>query len=446
MVQPKNTIKKLAKHVLVDGFHLVLDMEKSQGAWIIDAVSGKTYLDCYGNFGSSALGHNHPKMFSDEKFIKKLISAELEKPANSDIYTVEYVDFVIKFAKLAAPNDFKEHLFFIEGGGPAVDNAIKTAFDWKARKNPYQFQDENLEILHFDYSFHGRTGYALSVTRARNWQKTKFFPRFDWPWVKPPILKFPVNEKEIQRVKIEEEKAIKYIEMIIEKRPYQIAGIIIEPIQGEGGDNHFRARFLNELRRITLNNDVLLIFDEVQTGFGAAGKMWCYKHFSVKPDILVFGKKSQVCGFMTTERIDEVKDNVFRVPGRINSTWGGNLTDMIKCQKILEIMRGDNLIANAAETGEYFLRVLNNLAANHPDFVSNVRGRGFFIAFDMPNKYLRDMLRLTLWEEGLAQLACGEQSIRFRPPLIFTKENVDEAILKIDTSIRVLRANVVGIS
>lgn len=444
MINPKNAIRKLAKHVLVDGFHLVLDMEKSRGAWIVDAVSGKTYLDCYGNFGSSALGHNHPKMVSDKKFIKKLISAELEKPANSDIYTVEYADFVMIFAKLAAPNDFKKHLFFIEGGGPAVDNAVKAAFDWKARKNPYQFQHDDLEILHFAHSFHGRTGYALSATRTKNWQKTKFFPRFDWFWVEPPILKFPVDEKEIQRVKIEEEKAIMQIEKLIENRPYQIAAIIIEPIQGEGGDNHFRAGFLNELRRITLNNDILLIFDEVQTGFGTTGKMWCCQHFNVKPDILVFGKKSQVCGIMATERIDEVNDNVFKISGRINSTWGGNLTDMIKCQKILEIMRGDNLIVNAAETGEYFLKTLNNLAANYQDFISNVRGRGLFIAFDLPNKDLRDMLKLALWEEGLAQLSCGEKSIRFRPALIFTKENVDEAILKIDKAVRVLRANIVG--
>ena len=130
------------------------------------------------------------------------------------------------------------------------------------------------------------------------------------------------------------------------ENPDDIAALIIEPIQGEGGDNHFRKEFFHTLRRLCDEYDMMFILDEVQTGVGLTGKMWAYQHFDFEPDILAFGKKTQVCGIMVSNRVDEVKDNVFKVSSRLNSTWGGNLVDMVRCQKYLEVIKEENLVKN----------------------------------------------------------------------------------------------------
>ena len=433
-MQAKNVQKRLKRYILVDGFHIVLDIQNSQGVLIKEAVTGDDYLDCYGFFGSSALGHNHHKVWADKDLLEDLLYAAINKPANSDIYTVEYAEFVKKFAKIAKPDHFK-HLFFVEGGAQAVENGLKTAFDWKIQKIPEIYRTREQKIIYFNRSFHGRTLGALSATASGS-VKTKFYPRFNWLCVNPPILKFPVDNPEKRRIKTEDERAIKQVELFIKSNPYQIAAVIIEPIQGEGGDNHFSGRFFKALREITSENNILLVFDEVQTGFGATGRMWCYEHFGVKPDILIFGKKSHVCGIMVSDRIDEVENNVFKVSGRINSTWGGNLADMLMCKKILEIMREDKLVLNAALTGKYFLEKLEQLAFKYPRVISNCRGRGFLLAFDLPDYFGRETFGNLLWKEKLAHLKCGEKSIRFRPALIFSKNNVDQAILKIEEAIK----------
>jgi L-lysine 6-transaminase len=140
-----------------------------------------------------------------------------------------------------------------------------------------------------------------------------------------------------------ENKSIREIKQAFINNPDDIAAIIIEPIQGEGGDNHFRPEFLQRLRDIANEEDALLIFDEVQTGVGLTGTMWAHEQLGVKPDILAFGKKMQVCGILATNRVDEVPDNVFRVSSRINSTWGGSLTDMVRATRYLEIIQEDNI-------------------------------------------------------------------------------------------------------
>src|SRR5204862_7882687 len=124
-----------------------------------------------------------------------------------------------------------------------------------------------------------------------------------------------------KRVVADEAMAEKQILAAIAQRPNDIAAIIVEPIQGEGGDNHFRAEFFRMLRRVCNEHEMLLIFDEVQAGMGITGRMWCCQHFDVVPDMLCFGKKAQVCGVLAGPRLDEVAENVFRKPGRINSTW-----------------------------------------------------------------------------------------------------------------------------
>ncbi|MFQ6046877.1 MAG: L-lysine 6-transaminase [Gemmatimonadales bacterium] len=412
----------LRENILVDGFHIVIDLEKSHGAVMVDALEGKEYLDCYSCFSTLPIGYNHPKM-EDPVFRKALLAAALSNPANSDVYSCEYAAFVKAFRAHAAPPEFL-HLFFVAGGAVAVANAMKAAFDWKAKLNRSRgIEGGGDKILHFRDAFHGRTGYALSVTNTDP-TKTADFPKFTWPRISSPAIRFPLDEAAVRTA---EDRAAQEIEEAFARDPSGIAAILIEPIQGEGGDNHFRSEFLQRLRDYADRFDALLIFDEVQTGFGATGSMWAFQQLGVTPDIVAFGKKSQVCGIMSTARIDEVKDNVFRVSSRINSTWGGNLVDMVRCTRYLEIMAEDGLVENAAKVGRVFLEGLQALECDLEQ-VTNARGRGFMLAFDLPDRETRDRVRLSCWEQGLACLPCGSKSIRFRPPLIFSESDVEQAL------------------
>jgi len=412
----------LKENILVDGFHVVIDLEKSHGAYIVDALEGKEYLDCYGYFATLPIGHNHPKM-ADEGFRRSLMIAALANPANSDIYSREYAGFVETFRRIAVPDEFR-YLFFVAGGALAVENAMKAAFDWKVRRNRAKgIEGGGDRILHFKDAFHGRSGYTLSVTNTDP-TKTDYFPKFNWPRISSPYIDFPMDEA---KVRAKEEQACREIEAAFEADPHGIAAILIEPIQCEGGDHHFRPEFFRKLREYADRYEALLIFDEVQTGLGATGSMWAWQQMGVQPDLVAFGKKTQVCGVMSTRRIDSVPDNVFHLSSRINSTWGGNLVDMVRCARYLQIMEEDGLVENAARVGAYFLAGLQRLQAEYPQ-VTNVRGRGLMLALDLPDTATRNRVRQGCWDRGLAVLTCGPRSLRFRPPLIFSEADVDRAL------------------
>jgi L-lysine 6-transaminase len=173
------------------------------------------------------------------------------------------------------------------------------------------------------------------------------------------------------------------------------------------------------------------VFDEVQTGVGMTGKWWAHQHY-VQPDIISFGKKTQVCGILVTDRIDDIDENVFHSPSRINSTWGGNITDMVRFKKYLEIITEENLVDNARVIGDYLLTELTELTEKHPALLSNARGKGLYAAIDMPNGDMRKTSIQKIFEKGVIVLGSGEKSIRFRPALNVKKEHIDEAISVID--------------
>lgn len=427
-IAPQEVITTLSKHILVDGFDIIVDLEKSYGSYIVDARDGRTYLDFFTFFATLPIGLNHPKTLTPD-FKEKLLIAAVNKPSNSDFYTTEMAEFVDTFASVAMP-DSLPHLFLISGGTLAVENALKTAFDWKIRLNFQKGYTRELgnQVIHFQQAFHGRSGYTLSMTNTADPRKIKYFPKFNWPRILNPKITFPLNEENLSKVEKAEQISLQQIKRAILDNPDDIAAIIIEPIQGEGGDNHFRAEFLKELRTIADENDILLIFDEVQSGLGVSGKMWAYQHFGVEPDVVAFGKKTQVCGIMASKRIDLVENNVFVESSRLNSTWGASLVDMVRSQKYLEIIEQENLVENAAKVGKYFQEQLLSLQQKYPELLSNVRGRGLFIAFDLPADYIRDQFMREARKNGMLVLKCGKQSIRFRPSLNITTQIVDEAI------------------
>ncbi|MFF4254943.1 L-lysine 6-transaminase [Streptomyces sp. NPDC001663] len=431
-VHPDEVHERLGRHVLIDGFKLVLDPLASQGSWIVDARSGEKFLDLYSFFASAPLGLNAPGIVNDPDFMALLAQVAANKPANPDIYTTHYAEFVETFVRVLGDPDLPR-LFFVEGGALAVENALKTAFDWKSRRNEAAGRSPELgtKVLHLRKAFHGRSGYTLSLTNTEP-NKTARFPKFDWPRIDVPAVRFPL-ERHLAEVEEAERGALEQARRAFEDNPHDIACFLAEPIQGEGGDNHMRPEFLQAMQALCHEYDALFVLDEVQTGVGITGTTWAYQQLGLEPDIVAFAKKVQLGGIMAGRRVDQVADNVLRVSGRINSTWGGGLVDMVRARRILEIIEKDDLVANAAAVGAWFLAELRNLEVRHAPVASNSRGRGLMCAIDMPDSAVRDeVVRRLRTEEQVIALPCGERAVRFRPALSITRDELGVALRALD--------------
>jgi L-lysine 6-transaminase len=411
MIEPAAVHDTLRRHLLVDGFELVLDTDRSRGSRLVDARDGTAYLDLFTSFSSAPLGMNPPQLTGDPAFLAELAAVAVNKPANSDLYTTHYAAFVETFARVLG-DPALPYLFFTEGGAVAVENAVKTAFDWKSRHNQANGRDPALgtRVLHLTRAFHGRTGYALSLTNTDP-VKVARFPKFDWPRIEPDL--------DAARA-------------AFAAHPHDIACFLAEPIQAEGGDRHLAAEFLSGMQELCRAHDALFVLDEVQTGCGPTGTPWAYPQLGLAPDVVAFGKKTQVCGIMAGGRLDEVADHVFKVSSRINSTWGGNLTDMVRARRLLEVIEAEGLIDAAAVKGKRLLAELDALAAAHPQ-VTGVRGRGLMCAFDLPDPRVRDdLIRRLRTDERVLILPAGERTVRFRPSLAVTEDELALGVAAID--------------
>lgn len=421
-LEPDRVHEVLGRSMLIDGLDLVLDLNRSAGSYLVDARDGRRYLDMFTFFASSALGMNHPALAYDDAFREELTDAAVNKPSNSDVYSVPMARFVETFARVLG-DPALPHLFFVDGGALAVENALKVAFDWKSRYNQAHGIDPMLgtRVLHLRGAFHGRSGYTLSLTNS-NPVAVERFPKFDWPRIDAPYLRPRADIDALEAESLRQARAA------FEAHPHDIACFVAEPIQGEGGDRHFRPQFFAAMRALCDEYDALMIFDEVQTGCGLTGTPWAYQQLGVGPDVVAFGKKTQVCGVMAGRRVDEIADNVFTTASRLNSTWGGNLADMVRARRILEVIEVEELFDNAAVQGRYLRARLDELAADFPTVVLDVRGRGLMCAFSLPTTAERDELIRRLWQCGVIVLAGGDDSVRFRPALTVTRAELDEAV------------------
>ncbi len=440
-VSPQDVHSTLSRFQLVDGYDLVVDLEKSHGVWIHDSASGNDYLDAFTCFASWPLGFNHPDLMGGP-FNEEILKASRNKIANSDLYTAELAEFVEAFGSKVTPDDYPHH-FWVSGGSLAVENALKTAFDWKARKLGRTNFNENvndLVVLHFNQAFHGRSGYTMSLTNTLP-DKVGLFPKFNWPRVTNPFCEFDNDGNIINDIEAAEAQACAEIEQAFEEYPNRIAAIVIEPMQGEGGDNHFRNEFLDKLRQYADQREALLIFDEVQTGFYGSGKPWFWQHTTVRPDIVSFGKKTQTCGIYANRRVDEVADNVFEKSSRINSTWGGNLVDMIRCTQFIKIIERDNVAELVTQVGNHVVAGLRAIAKDTGSF-TNVRGKGSLIAFSLPTPEHRAAMLGLFMKAGVIALPCGIRSVRFRLPLIMTIAEADELLNRTKDAVSAMTAAV----
>lgn len=425
LLNENNCHEFIEDYMLKDILPIVPDFEKSHGCYLVDKKTGSEYLDCFTFFASNPLGYNREEL-SEKQFERELLKVAKIKPSNSDIWSVEMAQFLQTFIRVAIPKSYK-NLFLIDGGALAVENAIKAAVDWKIKRFG-DIGEREIDIIHLENSFHGRSGYTLSLTNTADPRKYKGFPSFPWTRLTPPVC----NNKTSDDVRIKEDIFFKNLSESLTVSDSRLpCCVVIEPIQGEGGDNHFTTQFHGRLRKICTEKDVLLIYDEVQTGLGLTGKMWAFQHYGIEPDIVCFGKKVQICGVMCTDKIKEVPNNVFEERSRISSTWGGNLVDMVRSKKFLEIIESNNLVVNAKLVGNYIIHELETLQRNHSNIIEGVRGKGLMIAFDVKEPYSRDEIISLLFQNKVIVLPCGRNSIRIRPPLDFSKHCSDIFIKKL---------------
>ena len=431
-VAPADVHATLSRHILALGHSFVLDLERSHGPFVRDAKSDQEFLDFASFYASNPLGFA-PAALTEPEFQQRLLRAATLKVANPDFYTTYFAEFVETLSRTAAPPTHP-HYFFVEGGSLAIENAMKVAFDWKVRRNQIEGHgDVGSQILHFEQAFHGRSGYSLSVTNTDP-AKTLHFPKFPWPRLPNPAMRFPQDEAAVNDVREMERLTLAKAERAFDLHGADIAAILIEPIQGEGGDNHFRPEFLKGLRRLADERGALLIFDEVQTGLGLTGSWWAHQQLDVVPDIICFAKKMQVGGILVSTRVDDV-DSVFKVPSRISSTWGGSLVDMVRATRILETIQNDKLLSNATQRGMELQHGLAALGERFAALVRNVRGRGLMCALDLPTPEQRATLIKAAFAQHLLLLPSGAQTVRFRPFLNVQTEHIQEMLLRLSAAL-----------
>ena len=420
--------------------HYYQDARRSLGNYAVD-VDGNTLLDVYGHIACVPIGYNHPALveaFKSERF------AWLAgfRPALGVAPPPEWVDLVEGPFMRCAPVGH-DRVMTVTSGAEAVENALKAAFAWKARRlrggrswSPEEMDAvmhnrqpgiNDLKIISFTGAFHGRTLGALSATRSKSIHKLDF-PAFDWPVVPFPTNLFPLDAY-VEENRATEARALELIEKVLREAGGTIAGLIIEPIQGEGGDRHASAAFFRSLRQLLTKYEAAFIVDEVQTGLGATGTFWAHEqwHLDTPPDIVTWSKKFQLGGLHL--RADFLPVEAYR----LFNTFLGDPLRAAQAEVILEVVERDDLVNHTRKTGELLVTGLSDLSRRHPDIFSSARGLGTFAAIDVRDAATRDRILDRVRQIGLEAGGSGDRSIRFRPALVFGSRHIAEALERLDT-------------
>ena len=365
-------------------------IEKGEGVWVFD-IEGKKYLDCLSAYSCLNTGHCHPKIFEAmiEQAQKLTITSRAFRNAQMSLFLKE-------LAELTG----KEAILPMNTGAEAVETAVKIARRWAYQVKG--IEKYNAEIIVCENNFHGRTTTITSFSSEPNY-KEGFGP------FTPGFKIIPYGDAEALR------KAI---------TPNTCA-FLLEPIQGEAGIIIPPEGYLKEAEKICKENNVLLMFDEIQTGFGRTGKLFAHQHEDVNPDVIIVGKAISG-GFYPVSAVlaDNSVMNVL-TPGSHGSTFGGNPLGCAVARAALKVLKEENLIENSAELGEYFLKKLKTLNNSH---IKEIRGKGLFIAIELdePARPYCEALQ----KEGLLCKETHTFVIRVAPPLIITKDQIDWAFEK----------------
>ena len=371
-------------------FNMRFDFEKSHGNYIYDKNTKKEYLDFFGMFSSIPLGYNHP-IFSKKSFTDDILRVSKFKMVNCEFHTDEYDRFYKKFMEFVSCDGQFVDAHFCSTGALAVECAVKTAM--------YHSNKKNSKIVSVKNNFHGIMSYGNILT-------TRFFP------IKFRLEKFS-------------DTSWPSFESIDELRSLlssdkSIAGVMVEPIQSTFGDNHLDYSFIKKIRNICDEFKVPLIFDEIQTGFCVTGKTWFFENTDIVPDIVIFGKKAQVCGIMTTKKFSGIFKSKFKM---LDTTWDSDLVDMVRSTYIMDFIKENDILEKFSLFSSKFINKLKELKT-----ISNVRGIGGLIAFDFDTANQRDIFFNTMYNNGMLCNPTGEKSIRLRPHLTTTEENFKKGL------------------
>ena len=424
--------------------HYYQDARRSLGNYAVD-VDGNVLLDVYGHIACVALGYNHPDLLAAWK------NGRFDwlmgwRPALGVAPPPEWVGLLEGAFARAAPAGLPA-VMTVTSGAEAVENALKAAFAWKARRRRggagwstadlqgvmqnHQPAINELKIVSFDGGFHGRTLGALSATRSKPIHKLDF-PAFDWPVVPFPASRFPLDAHAAANADAEA-RSLEAVERVFRAADGTVAGLIVEPIQGEGGDRHASPAFFRALRQLCTTWEVAFIADEVQTGAGATGRFWAHEGWDldVPPDVVTFSKKFQLGGLYLRQ------DLVPAEPWRLFNTFLGDPLRAAQLEVILEVIAKDDLLTHTAATGRALVDGLTALEHRCPDVFSQARGAGTFAAIDAPDGPTRDRLVEALRQRGVEVGGSGDRSIRFRPALVFAARHVDELLQAMTDVVRV---------
>jgi 4-aminobutyrate aminotransferase / (S)-3-amino-2-methylpropionate transaminase len=444
----KELLTQLNKIQHTGAVHFFVDYAASRGNYLVDA-DGNVFLDILGQISSLPLGYNHPAIVNAMRDPANA-SMLAQRPCLGMLPPMDWADRVNRSLMAVAPRGLTE-VATMMCGSCSNENAYKTVFIWyqtkmRGGKPPTDIDMEtcmknaapgspNLSILSFSGAFHGRLLGCLSTTHSKAIHKVDI-PAFDWPVAPFPQLKYPLHDF-VQENAAEEARCLEQTrQLIVDWRTRSnnrapVAGMIIEPWQGEGGDNHASADFFCQLRDMAADEGVAFIVDEVQSGGGGAGTFWAHEQWGLHnpPDIVTFSKKLQTGGYYMKSEFRPVESY------RIFNTWMGDPTKMIQLEAFVETYVKEKLEQNTQITGDYLKEQLQQLAVVHPSQVSNVRGLGTHLALDLPNMDARNKFVRSLLERGVESAGCGDRTLRFRPALVFQPKHVDEVVQIMDDAL-----------
>ncbi|MCB1800363.1 MAG: aminotransferase class III-fold pyridoxal phosphate-dependent enzyme [Gammaproteobacteria bacterium] len=428
----------------------IIDDVASSSTYLVD-IDGNTYLDLFANFALGALGYNHPNLLAVVRS-DAFAHASANPTSTPFVTTPSWLDFMDTLEARFAPHGMSK-VFCVDAGGEGVESALKAAFivHGEARRearglprDPLALPDEHLQeilannagsdavIVSFGGGFHGRGLGPLSATHSKAIHKADL-PSFHWPHLPFPAKQFP-EERHAEDNAAREEASLQALEGTLDRYAGRVAAIIVEPLQSEGGDRQASATFFKRVQQMAQQAGAALIFDEVQTGMGSSGTLWAHEQFELPspPDLMTFGKKMQLGGFFAAQKYD------IQQFGRMFQTRNGDRARAMLGQTILETIASDSLLDNVRTTGAYFLQRLREFEQAHPALVSQARGWGFMLAFDLPTPQLRNDFVTRCLHHGVFITYTGTQSVRLRPHLITLPAQVDQAMVVFEQVIREL--------